>query len=385
MAAEAAGYLNSKWFLISIFGGYIFLIAGMITDQPMLIIGLFASIGLSIFAYFVDYLNGVNQLAGSKTIDSITYTLGLKPETKKLHVAFIEPIPLDYDRIKAASTLDFEKRQAEELESIKESVNAVKMTWRSTEEILKDIKMSKETNISKVLKDELAEYNPIQTLFAYRCVIIKNLKFKGEDSGIEFSQVILVTKRPWGIEFFSHQDDVIYNNLQLNTDLCYAMLIRWGMAAADMPILYSKFTDIDAFEEARNAVDVKEILNVQNRVLDGLLTSQRSKYMSIDKKMEEQEKKISELKNNNDDLQQLLKMATAGKFQVKSDLIKNSQMKISKGAFVFMLILIILLIGIVAFFASSYIDLSPVVDPNALQDPNSTTTTPTLIRSILGL
>lgn len=373
MGAEAAGYLNSKWFLISIMGGYVFLILGIMMDEPMLIIGLFVSIAFSIFAYFVDYLNGVNQLAGSKTIDSITYTLGLKPQTKKLHVAFIDPIPLDLKKLKATESLDYEKHQADQMEIIKESIAIVQNSWKSSADILKDIKLNKESNISQVLKNELAEYDPLQKIFAYRCILIKEISFKGDDITVKFNQIVLITKRPWGLEFFSHQDDVIYNNLQLNADLCYAMLIRWGMATADMPIMYSKFTDIDAFEEARQAVDVKDILNIQNRVLDGLLTSQRAKYMTVDKKMEEQEKKINELKNNNEDLQQLLKIASAAPFRTKSDLLKNNQMKISKSAFGFMLFIIIVLIGCVAFLAAATFDLGPV-DPGAL----TTTTTSTI-------
>jgi hypothetical protein len=379
MVSEAAGYLNSKWFILSFFGGYLFFIIAMISGKFQWTIGTGVGFVISIIAYFIEYLNGVNELSGSTTIDSILYRLGLKPCPLKLHVAEIEPIDLDLEKLKASNDLEYEERKIAQITIITDKVNEIKAGWKSVGDVLKDIRSAKETNIVQVLQNEMEDSNPVKDLYAYRCVLLKGFKFPGEDHSINISQVVIITKRPWGIEIWPHQDDVIYKNMQLNTQLCYSMLIRWGMSTNDIPILYTKFTDMDAFKESKVAIDAKKIVNIDNRVMDGLLSSQRSKYMAIDKSMTDKEYKIDELKDKNEDMSQYLKMAMARPFQTKSDQIKNNQMKISKGTIGFMIVLIILLIGLVAFFLASTINLTPIdttiLDSTTTTSTGSTTTT----------
>jgi len=347
--ADNGGYLNSKWFLIAIFGGYMFLILGMVSNEKGYIWGMVGSFGGSVMMYFYDYIASINTLSGTVTIDSISYVAGERPGLMKIHVCHIDPIPLDLDQLDVENLPVFIDKKNKELEKLESQILGKKATWNAVNDLLGE----KMHNVQEEIKREYEFYakNPdkVKGLYAYRCVLINQIVFD-DDSKIKFNQVVLITKRPFSVEFFTHQDSTKFKGIILNTALSYACLIRWNMATLDIPVFYSRFTDADGYEEAKQQTKTETISSIHVRVVDQIMASQRAKYMGIDKILENAKYTEKDLISKNQSLEQLVKMYSSNPLRSKSDFFAGrGKISMSRGSFACLIITFCILIGMMMY------------------------------------
>jgi hypothetical protein len=343
--AAAGQYFDSKPFIWGLCGGYLFALIGMIFDNSTLMWGAVISIAISFIWWFFEFVDIMNKLSGVKTTDAVVYRNGLKPIVQKFHIKFIEPLDLDSENIDMSKIDDFSIEQSDELERIKiiitKKIELHKETKKLTDE-------EKKIRMSELIAEELKSSAPEKNLYGYRCELENSFGFPENQNKQKYTQIVMVTKRSFGKEFFFHQDRIQWKNQLVNTSLCYVSYVLWGIAAADTPILYSKFTDVDAYKETKKVITAQTISNVNSRTTSSLFFSLKAKYQAIDQVIEKKDRRIKELKLENQDLQQLYKMSSAKKLQGKKTDLKG-KLLISKGLFITMWILIFIGVGILMF------------------------------------
>lgn len=362
MDASAAGeYLNSKPFIYGLCFGYVMVIGAMIFDIPELMYGTFVCFLISFIWWFFELIDLMNKLAGAKTMDGIIYRNGLKPTIRKLHIKFIEPLDLDSKDIDMSKISEFVLEQNDQLNALN-LVISKKLEFEDKKGEKKLSDAEKKLRMNKLIQEEL---NAPETqegknkLWGYRCELIDSFDLPEDQKKQKYSQVVLITKRPFGKEFYHHQDRIRWKSQLVNTSLCYASFVYWGISAADTPILYSRFTDIDAYKAAKKVITAQTISNINSRATSSLFFSLKSKYSKIDSHLTKKDNQIKNLKFENDRLEQLNKMATAKKLQGKKIDMKGKMM-VSRALFISLVVIIVVGVAALMFIVGKQLPTSPM-------------------------
>ncbi len=354
--AAAGEYFNSKPFIWGLCGGYLFALIGMIFDNSTLMWGAGISLAISFIWWFFEFVDIMNKLSGVRTGDAVIYRNGLKPIVQKLHIKYIEPMDLDSEDIDMSKIDDFSIEQNDQIERIKIILSKKIELHKETEKLSDE---EKKMRMSELIAEELKSSIPEKNLYGYRCELENSFSFPENQNKQKYTQIVLITKRSFGKEFYFHQDRIQWKNQLVNTALCYLSCILWGIAAADTPIIYSRFTDVDAFKEAKKVITAQTISNVNSRTTSSLFFSLKAKYQAIDQVIEKKDRKIKELKREKEEIEQLHKMASAKKLQGKKTDLKG-KLLISKGLFITMCILIFIGIGILMFVVGKQAPFQPL-------------------------
>ncbi|WP_371801756.1 hypothetical protein [Candidatus Lokiarchaeum ossiferum] len=362
MDTSAAGeYFNSKAFIYGLCLGYVMMIGAMIFDIPQMMYGTIGCFVLSFIWWFFELIDLMNKLAGARTNDCIIYRNGLKPVLKKLHIKFIEPLDLDSSAVDMSKIDDFVLEQNDQLTALT-LVISKKLEFEDKKSQKKLSDDEKKLRMNKLIKEELNApdiQEDKNKLWGYRCELIDKFDFPEDQKKQKYSQVVLITKRPFGKEFYHHQDKIRWKNQLVNTSLCYVSLVYWGIAASDTPILYSKFTDIDAYKAAKKVIVSQTISNINSRATASLFFSIKSKYSKIESHLTKKDNEIKDLTNEKNKLEQLNKMATAKKLHGKKVDMKG-KLVVSKALFISLVIIIVIGVAALMFIIGKQLPTSPL-------------------------
>ena len=345
MDSSAAGeFLNSKQFIWGLFGGYMMALIGMIFMIPMLFIGSFAPIIVSIIWFFVEFLETINKLNGTLTVDSVSYRAGVKPIVIKWHINFVQRLEIKTDDLDISKTDEFIFEKDQEYKKIHKRV-LIQLERLSDQQLSKETKQQQmETLIENEFR--LPAGNDVK-LYVYLVEMENTIEFPENDKQ-KYSKAVFVLKNSWSNTFPKHKDQIRYKSQLVNNALCYASMIVWDIIGADMPLAYCAFSDAEAYRETNKVVDAKAIRSGTARITDRLYFTQQAKYTSVDSVIDQHQQKISNLTDERNKLLQYNKMYAAKVIKTKQD-IKSKKINLPKWLAITLTIVGIGLVGFLAY------------------------------------